>query len=222
MNKVLIVSAHADDETLGCGGTILKHLNNGDEVHWMLATNPSKLIGMSSSEIDSRKKQVDKVRAEYNFSSYCNLGLIAAEVFACNKFEVINNISKFMNNIRPNIVYLPFRDDIHSDHREVFDLVFSCTKSFRFPFLKEIYMMEILSETEFSANTTDNAFIPNTFVDVSQFLEKKIEIMNIYQNEVEYHPFPRSIRNIKALATFRGATAGVEYAESFVLIKSIK
>lgn len=81
--------------------------------------------------------------------------------------------------------------------------------------------METLSETEFAPSTKEDSFIPNMFVDVTDFIDSKIEIMNIYKNEIEPHPFPRSERIIRALATFRGATGGCEYAESFMILKEI-
>jgi LmbE family N-acetylglucosaminyl deacetylase len=82
--------------------------------------------------------------------------------------------------------------------------------------------METLSETEFSLSTKDESFIPNVFVDISNYMDKKIKAMEIYEGEMGIHPFPRSERNIKALATYRGATVGCDYAESFVLIKEVK
>ena len=62
---------------------------------------------------------------------------------------------------------------------------------------------------------------PNVFIDISEYFEKKIEIMKIFSSEIAPHPFPRSERNLRALATLRGATSGCEYAESFVLLKEI-
>lgn len=82
-------------------------------------------------------------------------------------------------------------------------------------------MMETLSETEFSPSTKEDSFIPNVFVDISQYMDKKIKIMEHFKSELAPHPFPRSERNLRALATFRGATSGCEYAESFVLLKEI-
>ena len=82
-------------------------------------------------------------------------------------------------------------------------------------------MMETLSETEFSFCINEGNFFPNVFVDISNVMDKKIEIMNIYENEIGDHPFPRSEKNIRALATFRGATSGCDYAESFMLVKEI-
>jgi len=82
-------------------------------------------------------------------------------------------------------------------------------------------MIETLSETEFAPSTKEDGFIPNVFVDISEYFEKKIEIIKIYRSEIDKHPFPRSEINLRALATFRGATCGCEYAESFVLLREI-
>jgi LmbE family N-acetylglucosaminyl deacetylase len=97
----------------------------------------------------------------------------------------------------------------------------ACTKSFRYPFVKQVLMYECISETEFAPALSENAFLPNYFVDITEFMDKKNQIMGIYSSEVGEHPFPRSIENIKALAHFRGATAGVKYAEAFQLLKYI-
>ena len=83
-------------------------------------------------------------------------------------------------------------------------------------------MYEVISETEFSPPFKDSVFMPNSFYDVSSYLDQKIAALEIYKSELGTHPFPRSITNIKALATFRGATAGVNYAEAFMIIKEIR
>jgi LmbE family N-acetylglucosaminyl deacetylase len=80
-------------------------------------------------------------------------------------------------------------------------------------------MYECISETEFAPALFEKAFIPNYFVDISPYHTRKMEIMKVYESELGEHPFPRSERNIEALSVFRGATAGVEYAEAFQLIK---
>ena len=82
-------------------------------------------------------------------------------------------------------------------------------------------MYECISETEFGAALPENHFMPNYFVDISSYFKEKLEIMAIYDSEIGEHPFPRSNRNIEALATFRGASVGVEYAESFQVLKWI-
>jgi LmbE family N-acetylglucosaminyl deacetylase len=82
-------------------------------------------------------------------------------------------------------------------------------------------MYETISETEFAPALAEKAFVPNYFVDITDFFRKKVELATIYESEFGEHPFPRSVRNLEALATFRGASCGVEYAEAFQLIKWI-
>jgi len=135
--------------------------------------------------------------------------------------ELISKISSIINKVKPNIIYLPFKGDVHSDHKYIFDAAYSCTKVFRYPFIKKIYMMETLSETEFSLSTKEDSFVPNVFVDISEYMDRKIEAMKIYESEMGDHPFPRSERNLRALATYRGATSRCNYAESFMLLKEI-
>ncbi len=222
MDKVLIVAVHPDDETLGCGGTLLKHKAHGDSIHWMIATDVKESEGFKKELVASRNDEIAKVSKIYDFDSVHKLGLSTMRVDEYSMSELIGPISKIISDVRPSIIYLPFKGDVHSDHRKIFEAAYACTKSFRYPFVKKIYMLETLSETEFAPSTKEDSFIPNVFVDISGYMDKKLEIMKVFDSEIAEHPFPRSIRNLKALATLRGATAGCEYAESFVLLKEIK
>jgi len=222
MNKILIIAVHPDDETLGCAGTLLKHKSNGDEIHWCIATDIKESEGFKKELISKRDKEIQKVCVMYDFDTVHKLGLSTMRVDEYSMSDLIGKISKIINKIKPDTIYLPFKSDVHSDHRHVFDAAYSCTKSFRYPFIKKIYMLETLSETEFAPSTKEDSFIPNVFIDISEYMDKKIEIMKIFESELGEHPFPRSERNLRALATLRGATAGCEYAESFVLLKEVQ
>jgi len=216
-NSVMVVAVHPDDETLGCGGTILKYKHNQDKTHWLICTD----IGIEHSYYLKRQDEIKRVAKEYKFDTVSNLQLKSMEVDKYSIGELIDKFSKVINKIKPNIIFLPFKGDIHSDHRKIFEAVYSCTKSFRYPFIKKILMMETLSETEFAPSTKEDSFIPNVFVDIGAYMDKKIDIIKNYESEIEEHPFPRSERNLRALATFRGASSGCEYAESFMLLKEI-
>lgn len=111
-----------------------------------------------------------------------------------------------------------FYQDVHSDHRIAFEAVYSCTKSFRKPYIEQIYMMETLSETEFAPAIPVLSFVPNVYVDITDFFEKKIEIMKLYDTEIMQAPYPRSLTTIESLARYRGSRAGVEFAEAFMLL----
>jgi len=221
MSKVVIISAHPDDETLGAGGTILRHKKNGDEVYWLIVTDVFETEGFSNERVLSRKKEIENVSKLYSFNNVYNLGYPTMKLDDTILFELVNKISLIFQELQPETIYVMNRSDAHSDHRIVFDAVMSCTKSFRYPYIKKVFMYECLSETEFSPILPERVFQPNYFVDISDFLNKKIEIMKIFDSELGEHPFPRSIKNIEALATFRGATIGVNYAEAFQMIKYI-
>jgi len=221
MNKILVIAVHPDDETLGCGGTLLKHKANGDEIHWLIATDIKESEGYDIPAIKQRNKEIKKVENLYGFTSVNKLDLSTTKVDAYSMSVLVSKISSVIDRIKPDTIYLPFKGDVHSDHKYIFDAAYSCTKIFRYPFIKKIYMMETLSETEFSLSTKEDSFVPNVFIDISKYMNKKIEIMNIYESEIGKHPFPRCEKNMRALATYRGATSGCDYAESFVLLKEI-
>ncbi len=221
MNKVLVIAVHPDDETLGCGGTLLKHKARGDKIHWLIATKLYKAENFDMDRIKEREEEIEKVALSYGFDSVNRLNIPTMRVDEYSMSELIGKISKIFKKIQPDTVYLPFKSNIHSDHRKIFEAAYSCTKTFRYPFIKKIYMMETLSETEFAPGTKEDSFIPNIFSDITPFFEKKLEIMRIYKSEIGEHPFPRSEENIRALAVLRGAAAGCGYAESFMLLKEI-
>jgi N-acetylglucosamine malate deacetylase 1 len=221
MSRVAIISAHPDDEILGAGGTLLKHKENGDKILWIIVTGVMIKHGFSKERVDSRDKEIKKVAKEMGFSKTIQLNYPTAKLSSDSLNNLIPQMSKLFLDFKPEIIYCPNRSDIHSDHRIVFDAVWACSKPFRYPSIKKVIMYECISETEFAPSLSDKAFIPNYFVDISKYFTKKSDVMKVYKSEIYNHPFPRSLRNIEALATFRGATIGVEYAEAFQLLKLI-
>jgi LmbE family N-acetylglucosaminyl deacetylase len=215
---VLVIGVHPDDETLGAGGTLLKHKSEKDEIHWLICTS----LDEKHEYYKKRAEEINKVKELYEFDSVHELNFKTTEIDKYSQNDLIKEISKVVNEVKPQIVYLPFKNDVHSDHRIIFDTAYSCTKSFRYPFIKKILAMETLSETEFSHNINNTGFNPNYFVDVSDFFSRKIDIIKVYESEIKNSPFPRSIEIITALAKYRGSTVNCEYAESFILIKAIQ
>ncbi len=222
MKKVLVVSAHPDDETLGVGGTLLKHKANGDQIFWLIITGIFENQGFTKEKIESRAIEIEKVASKFNFNEVVNLNYPTMTLSSSSLFTLIPDISKVFLNFKPDVIYTLNRSDAHSDHRVIFDAVMACTKSFRYPFIKKVLMYECISETEFAPALFEKVFLPNYFVDVSDFIDEKLKIMEIFESEMGNHPFPRSLENIKALAHFRGASVGVKYAEAFQLLKCIE
>ena len=221
MRNIVVISAHPDDEILGVGGTLLKHKKNGDKIYWLITTNIFENQGFSKERISSRQKEIKKISEALSVEKVFMLDYPTMSLSTSSLIEMVPKISKIFTEIEPEIVYCLNRSDAHSDHRITFDAVMACTKSFRYPFIKQVLMYECISETEFAPQLPEKVFIPNYFVDISSFLEEKMNLMKIYESELGKHPFPRSLKNIEALATFRGASVGVEYAEAFQLIKYI-
>ena len=221
MEKVLVVATHPDDETLGCGGALLKHKSQGDEIHWLICTELRESEGFSPDRIASRRQEINHVKDLYAFDGVYDLNIPTMQVDTFSMSDLVGRVSKIIREVRPNILYLPFKSDVHSDHRKIFEAVFSCTKSFRYPFIKKIMMMETLSETEFAPSTKEDYFAPDIFVDITDFFDRKVNIMKVFKSELGEFPFPRSVENIEALAKYRGATCGCRYAESFMLLKEI-
>lgn len=219
--KVIVISAHPDDETLGAGGTLLKHKANGDLIFWLIATKINEKLGFSKDKVQSRQIEINRVNKLYGFENIFMLDYPTMSLTEEPLITFISKISEVFNEVQPEIIYTINRSDAHSDHRYLFDAVMACTKSFRYPYIKTVLMYECISETEFGPQLAERMFIPNYLVDISDYLSEKIEIMQVYQSELGEHPFPRSIENIKALATFRGAMAGVTYAEAFQVVKMI-
>ena len=221
MRNVVVISAHPDDEILGVGGTLLKHKKNGDKIYWLITTNIFEEQGFSKERVFSRQREIEKVSEALGAEKVFMLNYPTMSLSTSTLIEMVPKLSKIFTEIEPEIIYCLNRSDAHSDHRITFDAVMACTKSFRYPFIKQVLMYECISETEFAPQLPEKMFIPNYFVDISSFLEEKKNLIKIYASELGDHPFPRSLKNIEALASFRGASVGVEYAEAFQLIKYI-
>ncbi len=219
--NVLVISVHPDDETLGCGGTLLKHKNSNDDVSWLILTEASENLGYSKEFLTKRVEQINDVSRAYRFKRTFNLGFPTTKLHTVDFSEIITNISSVIQKVRPKIIYMVNRSDIHTDHQVAAKAIMSSTKSFRNPFIKRILMYECLSETEMAPPLPENTFVAHVYSDISDYIDRKIEIMGKYESEIQDPPLPRSIENIRALARFRGATVSVQYAEAFMLLREV-
>ncbi len=219
MSTVLIVAPHPDDETLGCGGTILRHVRQGDTVHWLIVTHIAEELGFESDRIQKREHEIERVARQYGIEQSINLGFPTTRLDTQPTGALVDAIGNAFREIEPELIYVPYRNDIHTDHAVVFDAVTSCTKWFRYPSIQRVLAYETLSETEFALDPDVSGFQPNVFIDITGKVEDKIRIMRIYDSEIGEHPFPRSESAIRARATLRGSTSGFEAAEAFMLLK---
>jgi LmbE family N-acetylglucosaminyl deacetylase len=215
----MVVAPHCDDETLGCGGTLLRHAADGDHVHWVIVTSACPESGYSAEETAAERALVTSVALAFNFKSTHCLNLKPSFLDNIPLSNVIAALRKVIDQVRPEIIYLPHGGDVHSDHGIVARAVVSSAKWFRNRSVRRMLAYETLSETEFGIAHGDGRFAPNVFVDITPFLDKKIEIFAKYKSEVGAFPFPRSEEALRALAALRGSTSGVAAAEAFTLLK---
>jgi LmbE family N-acetylglucosaminyl deacetylase len=220
--NILSISVHPDDETLGCGGTLLKHHAAGDTLHWLIITSVSQ-PNFTAEVVDQQARQVEAVREAYPFASLNWLKLPTTRLESMPLNDIIDPIREVVMSCRPHIVYVPNRSDAHSDHRVVADAAHAVLKSFhlRSMGVQRVLACEVISETDAAPALPENSFLPNVFIDVSNTLERKLEIMQMYKSETQAEFLPRHSSSIRALARLRGATIAVEYAESFMLVREL-
>jgi N-acetylglucosamine malate deacetylase 1 len=215
--KVLVIAPHPDDETLGCGGTLLKHKFEGDDINWLIVTAISQADGWDNKIVKKREVEIKQVAKKYGFKNFSNLEFSTTKIDTICISKLIERISKVYRKIEPDIIYMPFSSDVHTDHQVIAKVIGSMIKWFRYSYIKRVYMYETPSETDFNF-ISKRLFRPNVFVNVSNYLNEKLQIMDIYKSEMKEFPFPRSKKSIRALATLRGAQSGFNAAEAFELV----
>tara|TARA_Y100000590_G_C15634752_1_gene982514 strand:- start:723 stop:1382 length:660 start_codon:yes stop_codon:yes gene_type:complete len=213
-NNVLVVSPHADDEVIGCGGTLLNHSQQKDKISWILMTDITENLFLKKK----RTNEINKIKKKLKIKKLINFSLKPSSLKYSMDSYLIEKIKKEIKKINPNIIYLPYMYDIHTDHYFTTRYFLSCLKWFRQKSVKKILCYETVSETNLNFNL--GTFKPNYYVDISKNFNKKIELLKVYKSEIKKHPFPRSIDSIIAVNKIRGSESGYKFAESFDLIYS--
>jgi LmbE family N-acetylglucosaminyl deacetylase len=219
---VAVVAPHPDDETLGCGGTLLKHVARGDCVHWIVFTGISTAQGFTDGCVRARDDEIRRVAEAYCFAGTHRLDFPSMQLDRIPKADLIGALGAVVKQLGVQTLYVPYRNDAHSDHAAVFDACAACTKTFRYPSVRSVRSYETLSETDYGVKPEDPGFRPNLFVDVSGFIDRKLAIMSIYASEMAPFPFPRSDIALRAQAQLRGSQCGASAAEAFMLVKEIE
>lgn len=209
--KILIVAAHPDDEILGVGGTILKHVSNGDGVFVCIATKAyepqwSKECIVQKNE---EQKKVDKL---LSIKKRFNLGFPTVKLNTIPHGEINKKITEVIDAVKPGIVYTHFKGDLNYDHTIIFK---ACAVGIRPPKRIKLLCFETLSATEWN----NEGFLPNIWVNIGKYINKKIKAFEIYNSEVKKWPHPRSAEGIRISAKKRGSEMCIGYAEAFMLIR---
>jgi len=220
MRNILIISAHADDECFGMGGTLAKFAASKKyNINWLIATwiwEPK----WSSEQIESRTAAVNQVRDALNIND-CRVWNYKDNMLdTIPKNELQEALIEYLDFIKPSIIFTPSPWDFNFEHKLVYELVEMSTKSYYTEYVDEIIAYEIPSSTE-STFKIEKRFPVNYYVNINSFLDDKIQLVHYYTTELYQHPHPRSVDYLSALAKVRGGEAGVRYAEGFHILKKI-
>jgi len=219
-NKVLIIAAHPDDEVMGAGGTIVKHVRQSDEVYLCIITKAYSPDW--SHEIIKEKRKEATTASEIlgiKKTYFCDLPTVMLDTIP--QKELIKHISDVVNDIQPDIVYTTHKGDLNNDHRLVFEATMVAVRPTSKRSIKRVLSYELPSSTEWAPPFIERAFIPNVYVNISDTLETKIKAMSVYKTELKEHPHPRSLEAIVVYARRRGMEIQAEAAEAFMLIREI-
>lgn len=220
--KILVIAPHPDDEVLGCGGTIKKYASERNEVFLCIVTK-AYTPEWSDDFIDNRKKEIKCSVKNLGIKETIFLDFPTVKLDTIPQKELNDSISKCVQKIKPEIVFIPFYGDINKDHKLVSEAAMVAVRPKAGSSIKKVYYYEVLSETEWTkpAQKIEDVFIPNFYEDIVDSLEDKLKAMECYRSELKDYPHPRSLEGIKVLAQKRGTECGAKAAEAFMLLREV-
>lgn len=218
--RVLVVAPHADDEILGVGGTMAKYVAEGRDVYVCIVTtgHPSMYPQDILEEI---RRETQEAHNYLGVKKTHFLEFPAVMLNQVSTPDLNQRLSDVINEVKPDVVFIPHFGDMHQDHHIVSQATMVAVRPINDHKVREVYSYETLSETEWNIPHSGNAFIPNTFINISDYLQNKIRAMSYFKTQLRSFPHPRSLEALESLARLRGSTIGVRAAEAFCLIRRV-
>jgi LmbE family N-acetylglucosaminyl deacetylase len=216
----LVIAPHPDDEILGCGGVIARHVAHGDQVTVLIMTKGAPDL-FTPELVDLTRREARSAHAALGVTSARLLDFPAPRLDMVAEHELADAIRESVQAVRPTQVYLPHRGDLHVDHRMIYRATLVACRPINSSPVQRLLSYETLSETEWAPPAGDDAFIPTVYVDISRFLALKLAALECYQSQLKSPPHPRSLRSVEALARMRGAAVSLPAAEAFMLVREV-
>jgi LmbE family N-acetylglucosaminyl deacetylase len=218
--KILIIAAHPDDEVLGCGATIARHVNAGDAVHVLIMaegiTSRTSAQESSSKELSELVRTAQEANKILGVENLEILGFPDNRMDSCTREEIWKPIEDRIHRYQPAVIYTHHVGDVNIDHQLIHQAVLaSCARENRTS-VRELYFFEVASSTEWRPALSGPPFLPNHFVEVTGTIQKKLDALKVYASEMRTFPHARSIEALAHLAAWRGAGVGVPAAEAFM------
>ncbi len=221
--KILVIVAHSDDETLGMGGALRKHVLNGDSVHVVSMTDGvGAREGSDSEAVYNRETAARQASQHLGFIWENNFSFDDNAMDRYPLLEVVECVEMSKRKVRPDIVYTHSGADLNVDHRVVANAVLTAFRPQPGETCCEIRLFEVLSATDYGHESITGRFTPNLFVDIKETWEAKRLALNAYDVEMRDYPHCRSIEGVENLARTRGNQIGLHMAEAFQVIRKIE
>jgi len=212
-NNILVIAAHPDDELLGCGGTIAKHIRNGDNVCFVIVCEGSSHRGVDQE--DNEQHHALLAAKILGVQDVKMLGFPDQKLDTYTLTEIITPLEEIVNSFRPSIVYCQYGGDINRDHELLFKAIMVAVRP-TVEFIDSVYAFDTASSTEWAY---PRSFTPDTWVDINDTLKLKLEAMSCYKSELCDYPHPRSLKGLENKAKAWGNQACMEAAEVFMTIR---
>jgi len=225
--KYLVISAHTDDEILGCGGSMAKWCIDGHVVHVLIMAEGATSRDKSRDRVTRQKELSHLARSAKKAGEI--LGVASVELLdypdnrmdSVDLLDVVKSVEEHIDKNKPDVVVTHHSGDLNIDHQITQQAVMvACRPQPGHP-VKRILSFEVQSATEWQSPDYGRPFVPNWFEDISDTLGMKIKAMEAYESEMRPWPHARSIKAVEHLARWRGASVGCEAAESFMLVRNI-
>ena len=215
---VLVVAAHPDDEVLGCGGTMAKWASEGRAVHVLLMADGETARETATTDgCAARMAATEDACATLRCASLLRHSLADNRLDGMDLLDVVRLIEERVAAFRPTTILTHHAGDVNVDHRVVHQAVTVACRPQPGHSVRELLFFEVPSSTEWQTPGSAPAFLPNYFVDISEHTGAKVDALGCYRSEMRDFPHPRSFRAIGARDQWRGATAGYQAAEAFMV-----
>ena len=225
MNRILVIAAHPDDEVLGMGGTIAKLTAEGKEVNLLIVTDGSSSqyrdVDNLAEIIAAKKLETKRCADVLGIKDIFYGGLPDMKLDATPHIEINQAIEQVIDKVQPHTVFTHFWGDVNSDHQNVFKSTLVAVRPVVGQSVRELYCYRVPSSTEWTPNKDDTMFMPNVFVDITEWAERKYEAFSKYVTELRDYPHPRSIQHLREIDKVAGLRVGVLTAEEFVLLRQL-
>lgn len=222
VRRVLVIAAHADDEALGCGGTLALHASRGDEVRALFMTDGVGSRGAAEDAAARRRREAAEAALGcIGVRQSTFLALPDNQMDGLPLLDVVRQVEPVVSAYRPDVVYTHHFGDLNVDHRLVHQATMTALRPQPGALAPTILCFEVPSSTEWQTPLPQTAFVPSWFQDIGETLDRKIAALNHYAEEMRPWPHSRSIDAVTHLARWRGASIGVEAAEAFMLARHI-